>query len=111
MTAVDGLSCQWEIYRAKQLPGPGRYAPGTDRHGVSANSRGGVPRFNDGNPKSTLDWVIMRAKQLPGPTDYEPLDQTGSRGQKFSEARPKTDLDWTILRESWLTAAIPMDDP
>ena len=80
----------WEIYRAKQTPGPNRYTlpdPGP---------LGGVAKISDANPKSELDWIILRSSKTPGPSEYEPKLIEAKKGIQFSDANPKSYLDWAV---------------
>ena len=63
---------EWQMYRAKQLPGPASYdMPTTDVNGRSATvSIVGGGKWNRAVSKSGLEWDIYRAQQLPGP-DYD----------------------------------------
>ena len=87
-------SVEWEIYRAKQTPGPGEY--GTNSDNIISGGR-----FNMAKPKSETDWIIKFASERPGPGDYK-LNEKASQpsGGRFSTARPKSALDWTILSAS-----------
>ena len=50
---------EWEIYRAKQLPGPADYGP------ARAPKIGGG-RFNMSKAKTDIEWQMYYAEQKPG---------------------------------------------
>ena len=80
----------WEVYRAKQTPGPNRYTL------PDPKPSGGVAKISDANPKSELDWIILRASKTPGPSEYDPVLVEPSKGVQFSDANPKSYLDWAV---------------
>ena len=80
----------WEVYRAKQTPGPNRYTL------PDPPCTGGVAKISDANPKSELDWIILRASKTPGPSEYDPVLVEASKGVQFSDATPKSYLDWAV---------------
>ena len=79
----------WEIYRAKQTPGPNRYT-------LPSPPVSGCAKISDANPKSELDWIILRSRSMPGPSEYDPVLVDASKGVQFSDANPKSYLDWAI---------------
>ena len=80
----------WEVYRAKQTPGPNRYTL------PDPSPAGGCAKISDANPKSELDWIILRASKTPGPSEYDPVLVEASKGVQFSDANPKSYLDWAV---------------
>ena len=60
---------EWQIYRAKQLPGPGDYHLPTLAEEFSRSKRG---RFNMSNAKSEIEWMVYEAAGKPSPGSYDP---------------------------------------
>jgi hypothetical protein len=94
---------EWEIYRAKQLPGPADYGPGSP-------PKIGGGRFNLSKPKNEIDLVIYRAKDIPGPGEYEnPAPK--SSGGRFNMSKAKTDIEWKMYHAAQQPGAGAYDVP
>jgi len=96
---------EWEIYRAKHIPGPADYgAP------KAPPIQGG--RFNMSKPKNEIDQVIYRAKDIPGPARYNIPDQTAKMGGgKFNMSKAKTDIEWKMYYSAQKPGAGAYDVP
>jgi hypothetical protein len=96
---------EWEIHRAKQLPGPGHSQPQGGYNCAELISGGA---FNLGKPKSDIEWKIYRAAQVPAPGHSHPKCGYSAfvdlNGGKFNMSKPKSDVEWEIYRASQLPA-------
>ena len=94
---------EWEIYRAKQLPGPADYgAPSPPK------IQGG--RFNMSVVKNEIDLVTYRAKDIPGPGEYDVKPQKMSGGN-FNMSKAKTDIEWQMYYAAQKPGAGAYDVP
>lgn len=97
---------EWEIYRAKQLPGPARYSPKIPGGPVSGG------RFNTSVVKDEIDLEIYRSKDIPGPGQYNMPDESlRLGGGRFNMSKGKTDIEWEIYRAAQLPGAGAYDVP
>ena len=118
---ITKTQLDWEIMRARQMPGPGEYNVESERH-VKACARGapgvaaaGAERVCDAarcavlaqggswgksSGKSDVEWQIYRASQMPGPTDYSIMPLSRGFGAKIGEQSPMSDIDLKIKKAS-----------
>lgn len=83
---------EWVEYRAKQIPGPGRYMSMDQTSGL--NKAGGA--WSKYKPKSDVEWAMERAAKTPGPGEYRPKPVEPSYNTTFGNFEPKSELDWVI---------------
>jgi hypothetical protein len=83
---------EWNIYRAKQLPGPADYDV------VKPMDMSGG-RFSLAKPKNEIDLEVYRAKDIPGPGHYnrpDPLDSLS--GGRFNMSKAKVSAESSPTR-------------
>ena len=90
----------WNLKRAKDIPGPGESIQ-LQKFGEKVS--GG--RFNTAKVMTELEWALKRAQDLPGPgANVLPSTVTQVSGGKFQKGeKPMTEIDWTKKR----AAALP----
>merc|ERR1712166_1602486 len=81
----------WEIHRAKKIPGPQDYAP---------QRPSSCPTYKMGKGKalSELDLMLIQAGKTPGPSSYSIAELDPGRITSISSGNPKGYLDWAIYR-------------
>jgi hypothetical protein len=115
---VTKTHLDWEMLRAKQLPGPGEYNVTREGHvkvcaracvlslsTTHANVRvtllgGGAQGGSWGRSsgKSDVEWTMYRASQMPGPTDYDVRPRSAGFGAKIGDTTPLSDIDIKIKK-------------
>jgi len=81
----------WEIYRAKKIPGPLDYTP---------QRPSSCPTYKMGKGKalSELDLMLIQAGKTPGPSSYKIPELDPGRITSITSGNPKGYLDWAIYR-------------
>jgi chemotaxis protein histidine kinase CheA len=77
---------EWQIHRAKQMPGPGSYKlPST------LTVPGGTWGKHSG--KSYIEWEVYRASKMPDPGEYNPKALPSGFAVTFGDHNPPSDVD------------------
>mmetsp|Transcript_44354 Transcript_44354/g.75469 ORF Transcript_44354/g.75469 Transcript_44354/m.75469 type:complete len:450 (+) Transcript_44354:41-1390(+) len=91
----------WQVKRAKELPGTGQYDTRTLGDKLSQSARG---KFSVAKPKTDVKWMVHRGLENPGSHIMLPSTLKTSGGAFNQSVKSLAEQDWQVKRASLVPA-------